>query len=324
MPVIPINSDYSNINQFIDSLFDTDVRTLNSIRRAIQGGGLTMAFSDQNEKIKAVWLAAWRAFNNLPYDEKNFSHCPESDQYLIRFLSRFIYDNNLSMFVPELKYLELDNQSGCPIYQLQGYQQYAFKEGGQVRIQTTESFFDLLLPGAHFVFIQAAEDLPPGVTVESYYQMFKSNADLAPYRRHDPGNSHYTSVLNICGYYAPDIKGNSAPNPCPLLVAYLVGPTVSEITCDPSVYSTFMQLEGWESPYSRHNTDYDTYKKTLWNISTFGACAYSEKRGTTVFLAPGQWQPRTNPDTIMPPYAGAETAQPWLNKNLVRLAAASE
>ena len=39
----------------------------------------------------------------------------------------------------------------------------------------------------------------------------------------------------------------------------------------------------------RHSADYDTHTKTLWNFSTFGACAYSEKRSTPIFLAAEQF-----------------------------------
>ena len=46
---------------------------------------------------------------------------------------------------------------------------------------------------------------------------------------------------------------------------------------------------------------------------------YSEKRGTTIFLAPTEWKPKQNPDTIMPPYAGSETRQRWLNANVICL-----
>ncbi|MDI9654524.1 hypothetical protein QM306_40740, partial [Burkholderia cenocepacia] len=50
-------------------------------------------------------------------------------------------------------------------------------------------------------------------------------------------------------------------------------------------YNTFIQLEGWQAGGSRHNADYATYQQTLWNISTYGVSAYSEKRATSIFLA---------------------------------------
>ena len=65
--------------------------------------------------------------------------------------------------------------------------------------------------------------------------------------------------------------------------------------------------------------DFDTHKATLWNISTYGASIYSEKRGTTIFLAPPGWNPQLRPGgTIMMNYVGADPRQAWLNTALVR------
>lgn len=66
MQVIPINSDYSNIPQFIDSLFDPDVRCLDTLQSAISAGNMSVAFSDQGAEIISVWMAAWQIYNNLP------------------------------------------------------------------------------------------------------------------------------------------------------------------------------------------------------------------------------------------------------------------
>ena len=317
MPVVPIDEDYTNIPQFVESLFNPDVRNVERIQKAIQGEKLTFEFSDQGEKILSVWLAAWEAGNNLPYNRTDFAHCPKADRIVLTFLSHFLARNRLCMYVPILKYV--DPGSSPPVYKLSGYERYRFLKESKWDKDTIRFFLILFMLGAHFVFIEASIDLPVGIKVESYYELLRNSSDLAPYRGKDPGCSHYTSVLNLCGYYVPRIWRNYAPAKCPFLTAYLIGPTDSTITCRPKIYSTFMQLEGWQAITCRHNADYEIHKTTVWNISTYGASAYSEKRGTTIFLSPAQWVPAPNEDTLMSPYAGAETRQPWLRTDLIEL-----
>lgn len=321
MPVVPINNSYSNVPQFIDSLFDPDVRSLDTVESGIRSGAFSTQFAPtETPKILSVWTAAWCVYNGLPFDPGTFAHCQESDRVFLRILSQFFFANKLCLVVPQIALDGIAND--LPTYLLSGYQQYPFVPGGKWDMNVVSQFLNLLVSGAHFVFIQDPIDLPPGVTVPSFYTLFTTSNDFKQYRRHDPGNSHYTSLTNVCGYYIPSIDSNQTPSPsCPFLLALLVGPTDSDVLCNPTTYSTFLQLEGWEATASRHNVDYNTiYQPTLWNISTFGACAYSEKRATTVFLAPQQWVAKTNPDTIMAPYAGAETRQAWLNTKVVKLA----
>lgn len=320
MPVVPINANFTNIPQFINSLFDADVRSASVLTDAIAAGALTAAFSDQLPVILPVWLAAWRQSLGLSYNATDFAHCPASDAAAIGFLAGYIRDNALSLYVPIIDPVRVA-AGQPPVYGLSGYQQCVFQPGGSWDFSVVSDFLELLYHGAHFVAVHAAYDLAYGQSVGALWSLFKNNAALTPYLRHDPGNSHYTSLTNVCGYYVPDITGNTAPSNCPLLVALLCCPTVAEVSCNPSMYNSFLQLEGWEATYSRHNADYAVYKETLWNISTFGACAYSEKRGTAIFLAPGDWAPQPSLGTFMPPYYGAEPAQPWLNTALVQLPA---
>lgn len=318
MPVVPINPDFTNIPAFVDSLFDPDVRAAATITDAIAAGALTVAFSDQLAAILPVWTAAWAQSQGLSYDAADFAHCPASDAAAIAFLADYIGAADLSLYLPTLALA--DAPAGAPpSYTLSGYTRNAFKPGGDWDMTVVTGFLELLYYGAHFVAVHAAYDLAYGQFVDPLWARFRDSSALAPYRRWDPGNSHYTSVTNICGYYVPDITQDTAPADCPLLVALLCAPTVSNVLCNPSMYNSFLQLEGWEAIYARHNADYAVYKETLWNISTFGACAYSEKRGTAIFLAPADWAPQPSLGTMMPPYYGAEPVQPWLNTSLVAL-----
>jgi hypothetical protein len=88
--------------------------------------------------------------------------------------------------------------------------------------------------------------------------------------------------------------------------------------------NTFIQLEGWQNhaPYlwsnKWHGTDYDMHTDTKWNFSTFGGCAYSEKRSTPIFLANGNFPLTINSSTQMPLYDGATSWQPWMNTSLLQ------
>lgn len=120
------------------------------------------------------------------------------------------------------------------------------------------------------------------------------------------------------------MTAETAPNAnCPFILSLLIGRTAWGAVTGNN-HNTFVQLEGWPATGwtgagGRHGVDYQTHGATKWNISTYGACLYSEKRGMTVFLAPPTWIPNVNPGgTIMAPYDGAATAQGWLDRNLVR------
>lgn len=315
MPVVPINDDYSNIPEFVNSLFDTDVRCEDPIRRAIDEGEFLASFSNEGAKIGAVWRAAWRASLGLPYDEAAYNHCPQPDRLVIEFLAEFVNEHNLQMYAPLLSRDSRSEGASPPAYVLHGYS----KEDLCGEESALDSFFLRLLCGAHFVFIQDSKDLPPGTQTGDFYSDFKASDAFAASSRRHPGNSHYTSALNRCGWYAPSVPEKTAPHDCPFLVAYLFCLTDSRILCKPKHYSTFMQLEGWQAINARHTADYELHEQTVWNISTYGACAYSEKRGTTIFLAPEEWKPVPNEDTIMAPYAGAETRQVWLRSDLISL-----
>ena len=51
----------------------------------------------------------------------------------------------------------------------------------------------------------------------------------------------------------------------------------------------------------RHNATDAAYLNTLWNISTYGSCPYSEKRSTPIFIAKSQFDltMHTNDDAAL-------------------------
>jgi hypothetical protein len=323
MPVIPINADFSNVADFINSLFSPDVRSLATLQGAISSGSLSVAFSSEGDKIVDCWQAAW-----LPTQANTASqkYCPREDQRLMQFLRDYIGSNGLSMFVPQLTLAGLA-AGGPPIYELRGYTRLDFQSGGQWDPAVVRQFLQLFMVGAHFVTIHVPQDLPAGAApVTNLYYFFRGGV-LKDLIHGDPADSHYASITSLLGVYFPNTLSAQATNPSPFACACLVGTTIQG--SDPARDgNTFLQLEGWQErrigpipdPSGRHAADFRTYLSTLWNISTFGACAYSERRATAIFLAPPNWPAQVNPITFMPPYAGAYTPQKWLNTSLIRLA----
>src|SRR5690606_22420252 len=185
MPVVPIDADYSNVADFVNSLFDADVRTVEVVQAAIGAGDLTATFSDQGDKLLRVWLAAWQQAQGDPYDPADFDHCPAQDRSLVAFLSAYLRANALSMFLPEITYVG-PSSDGLPIYQLGGYTRQDFVSGAAWQYGTVQAFLELLMLGAHFVVIQDPSDLPNGPSVSSLWADFKSADTLRDDERWDP------------------------------------------------------------------------------------------------------------------------------------------
>lgn len=314
--------DFDNIGAFVERLFDPSVRdpdrVVAQIRGANQGGDLYVSFTADSEAIVDVWIAAWQSASGDPFDAGDLAHCPARDRAALAFLAGYVAANRLGLALPQASY-QGNAGDGVPVYALAGYDRVALLAGGRFDYGGVRRFLRLFLFGAHFVVVANPRDLPPGLVVADLVQAFAQGPLTADTRR-DPGNSHYRHLapVNPNGRYYPDggLPGRM-PAPTPFILSWLVCPTVADLVPDPAKYSAFLQLEGWQAISGRHNADFDTSERTLWNISTYGASAYSEKRALTAFLAPDAWTPRVGGDTLMAPYAGAETRQPWLASKYV-------
>lgn len=229
-----------------------------------------------------------------------------------------------SMWVPNVAY---DGMNGEQLkLRLLGYAPVALQVAGVWQAAAVRQFLTYLAFGAHFVIIQAASDLPPAPPAPRCFYTVFANA-LGGQSRWARAHSHYSGaggLTNLLAAYAYPgvINSEVTPANCPYLTALLIGRTAWGIGGD---YNTFFQLEGWPTTGitgagGRHGADFAAHNATKWNISTYGASVFSEKRGTTVFLAPPAWNPLPNAVTLMAPYAGAKpAAQGWLDPNLVRL-----
>jgi len=229
----------------------------------------------------------------------------------------------LTLWVPQIAYQPGSNPA---VFELSGYLAFPFVDaGGNWIAANVGTFLALLAAGSHLVAISASSDLPAGVSMQAF-DSYMGASGLTTST--DIGNSHYTSLLNTTGRYYLSIGSDFAPAGCGLILSFLYGRTVNNLLASAGSYNTFIQLEGWQAGGSRHNADYATYQATLWNISTYGASPYSEKRATTVFLAPSGWTPQVYQTTLMMPYVGAYaqsngTPQGWLDTAVVTIPAGS-
>ncbi|HBU99705.1 hypothetical protein [Thalassospira lucentensis] len=216
------------------------------------------------------------------------------------------------------------------------------------------AFMELFATGAHFVAINSSVDIPDG-TPPAFLDMFQNHGALHTNTSTTYMHSHYSGAKGLtnigAGYAYPNTVGGSsqetyagwqtdgfwgsifgavggavsdivnadiAPVPCPFVCSLLAGNTSRRAP------NTFFQLEGWPGILSRgfgakgrHGQDFAVHQATKWNISTYGASPFSEKRGTTVFLAPNNWQPQQRV-TTWTSYCGSQTLQGWYDTNLIR------
>ncbi len=319
----------NNVQDFANSMFGPKMRAESLIPAAFDQGTIPYKPADfSGGQIGKIVEAL----------EKSWNDGSGPDSPILNFLKNYIAPAGtaplMQMWVPTLGYIQKTSPSA---YRLGGYRPFALasRAGNAVawNRDAVHDFLQLLVGGAHFVAVSATADFTnqglPYAT-RDLYSLFRESG--LP-QRGDPTSSHYGSLANVTGQYYLDIKSEDAPPGCGFLLALLFGRTVNSTAgAKVGTYNTFMQLEGWPANglgNTRHNADYEAYKKTLWNTATYGACPYSEKRATTVFLAPTPWTPQVYQTTRMMPYVGAYASgkypngktQGWLDTGLVTIPA---
>jgi hypothetical protein len=332
---VPLSADpygsSNNAQDFLNQLFD-DNRNPSTMR----SGALLPPMFDQTtipyapadfsggqiaSTLVPILLDVWNNTDTPP---------PTPDSALLNFLASYIQGGEgqspMTLWIPILSYV---NNTEPAVYTLNGYHEFQLYSQGAWNTTNLRAFLTLLVGGAHMVAISAYNDLNlQGISTSASRSLYEAFRNSGLPQRGDLANSHYaswhTAGGNVTGEYAGTVDGEWAPPACGLLVSLLFGRTVNGMSTDTGQYNTFMQLEGWPAHGTggtRHMADYDAYQQTLWNISTFGAIPYSEKRATTVFLAPPGWTPTNYQTTGMMPYVGAyatgstsdPTPQSWLN-----------
>lgn len=297
-----------------------------------------LATRAEREIIANAWWAAWQSPQQRP------AGCPTSDWRFWRFFRNYVLHNDMALWIP---IIELDgfvqksvdtkiDPSGkviLPRYKLLRYQSVFFATGFTEHEPIIRNFFKLFMSGAHFVVVHSSTDIT-GDPVPSFFDTFNTEFESAI--RAAVGHSHYVATLWgkplpvtalwTASVYPGFITQEQAPATadCPFVPSLLVGSTAHS----GSTPNTFFQLEGWPTlgtftVGARHGKDFISHNATKWNISTYGGCVYSEKRGLAIFLAPrnrANWAaPAPRAGAIMPSYVGAGASKPqaWLDAELV-------
>lgn len=327
----PVQDYPASINPFIKSLFTKDVRSKSIVIGAAGGGHDAVTFADDASRqiILESWLAAWKIYaGETGGDWKDYVR--ENDQNLINFLAGYIKEHHLGLCRRQIVFssASIDPKApGVPFYRNTAYTNQSFfndksewnygtfDETGKPKGDgVVTEFLWLLFHGAHVVVITVDDDGASGFDTgfdSSFNDFFDGDHTSSC-----PGNSHYGGSLGGDDYYL-DI-GEKPPEDPSFILALLVGDTSAGKS------NGFLQLEGWQARTTWsfdggewHNKDYKTHGATVWNISTFGASAYSEKRSTPVFLAQASFPLEIDPQTHMPLYDGAGSLQDWMEPGYI-------
>jgi hypothetical protein len=342
---------YSNINVLVDRMFDPPVRSPQQYVRTAsdmddsdkgesQIAALWMMDRADRELMLATLMEGW-----LNPDD-TYGSCPESDKKFLQFLSSYVRANDMTLWVPHLiKKSTFTNVAkgvtyNAPRYRINAWRQYRLVGPDNDTPWEAENVRRLLLlfaAGAHFVVLQNYGDTK--INSKDFYGAFgKRFGAWTPWggvQNTAIGHSHYRYHHATKGpapslwtaYAYPYITGEKAPKQdCPFICSLVVDTTdwKNKATIDGNEeyldYNSFFQLEGWPGTYvggklglkGRHGDDFALHQATLWNVSTFGLCPYSEKRGTPIFLAPRNYRFQTDDNVMrMPRFAGAREVQSW-------------
>lgn len=327
-------------------------KTIDDSAVIASGATPTVHYADfsggQIANLVAMWQAYWLGTGD----------CPAPDAKLIDTFRNFLQrtDSPPTLWIPRIKYTAMSDPKqdySPPVFELLGYNgaDWYLPVGNGVAAKTwnpgtVQAFLTLLASGAHMVTVSASAD-NAGTYQENYdfYDFFKRTSQGLAHHE-DQGSSHYapSDGVNTSGSYYIEINTEATPYtveyakdgskaPIGTIVAFMTGKTHQTADTTSGGYNGFMQVEGWQAHGglgsgveggARHHGDYQAYGDTYWNISTYGCSPYSEKRATTVFLAPPGWTPNVTSITCMMPYVGAcaesaKTPQHWVQTNLVTL-----
>ncbi len=339
LQIDPANSGrFLNIQEFVDSLFDPDVRTLTPVQTAVSSGYTNFLYCDDNSAslILQSWLAAWQQSVGDSYDANAYARGPSSDRTVIAFLASYIKSHSLCMAVPDLDatnhYSTVDGHS-LRQFKNNGYSWRSFLNSsghwnygtiysndplqlsnGSYSDDTVLSFLYHFLRGAHFVVASTDGDQNNSDGFGTFLNAFVDNCVCK-----STVSSHYADHVNMTCQTYPAISGETEPSSKPLVIACMSGDTTVNYTDNHQ--NSFFQHEGWPAQGvtggDRHMQDYDNHKATLWNFSTYGGCAYSEKRCAPLFLGRSSFSLTLHSDTKMPYYDGARELQDWMHTSLM-------
>lgn len=280
----------NSISRFQDSLFEPAVRDPQRLKTAIEDAhsygdnSVSLISPREREQLRGNLEQAWRHILFSDDDSSapttNFS---PSDYAFLRTLVDYVQHNRIVMYEPRLKldgHTAVDNGSQIT-YRL--YHNREELETGNFSQHTEVGhFLERLLSGSHFVARRAS-----GSNGDFYGLL--GNSAAGDFTRRATGHSHYRRGVALRDglVYPNTVTSDKAPETPSLLSALLIGRTQRRS----SSADTFFQLEGWPARgltgiRGRHGQDFTTHRQTGWNLSTYGASPFSEKRGLAIFLQP--------------------------------------
>lgn len=336
--VVMLAEDYSNTHDFVQSMFATNARTISKIFGAPIPSNptypvdpalpipFTVPFCNTTsfQRLMSVWTSLWQG-GAAPQS------CLNPDRAMLMALADYVKQHLPNLWVPNLTFKgwQVAVADSAPIYYVNGYTRYQLWNGSSWNQTNLKVFLSYFALGAHNVLILDPTDVDEATIIPDFYNYCYDTSSIQANLEQGIWDSHYSGVggqNSGMSYPSTIITNDIVPNPSPLLCALLIGPTVQPFfgtspydngdnRCD------FFQLEGWrqfgQASGGWHNADYTAYEETLWNFATYGACAFSEKRGTALFLAPNGWTPQMQCDTVMPHYLGNLSLQDWEQWNFV-------
>ena len=345
--VVTLAEDYSNTYEFVQSMFATNARGVSTVyaNAADQQTSFTTPTSPPPftggfanwtsiQRIVSLWTSFW--MGGQPAAGQSFL---ATDATMLQSLASYVKTNLPVLWVPQLEFRAWTGAANAskPIYNVMSYQSYnLLNSDGSWNENNVSILMLYFVYGAHIVeVLDPSNPAVQTITPDLYNTLGSTSSPVYSNMGQGIWESHYSGFGGApsgMSYPSQVITSDSVPNPSPLLCAFLVGPTVQPTVpmTNPLGDSTqrcdFIQLEGWrqfgQATAGWHNADYQAYNQTYWNFSTYGVCAFSEKRGTALFLAPAGWQPAAQCSTIMPAYLGALNmgdVNPWMQWNLVNV-----
>jgi len=344
--VVTLAPDCSNTYAFVQSMFATNARSVNTVydnatgpqtayTEATAPPPFTGSFANWSsmQTILSLWTSFW--MGGQPTSSQSFL---DTDAEMLQNLAAYVKANLPCLWVPQLEFRGWSGTASQspPAYYVTGYASYDLLNSDGSWNETNVSILLIyFLYGAHIVeILDPTNPNEQTITPDLYNKLGGTGTSVYSNLGQQDWDSHYSSVGGQdsgMSYPSQVIVYDSVPNPSPLLCAFLIGPTVQPVMFmnplgDSTARCNFIQLEGWrqfgESSAGWHDADYQSYNDTFWNFSTYGVCAFSEKRGTALFLAPAGWQPSQQATTTMPPYLGAlslSNVSPWMQWPLIAL-----
>lgn len=254
------------------------------------------------------------------------------DEAFIHCIRDYIDTNDLRMRVPSFQ-CETKRDDEPSTYEWTADTVSSFKNNdGTWNSATVRRFLELFLAGAHFVVVHSATDVGNDLNIPSFFKEFSNLGTKYT------GHSHYTDGIALTGVNYPTLElvgeeGNTLDEFVDREQAVLLPVVLSDTTTGVKDHNSFFQMEGWRpgrnmfgvTKYEyqhkvlaagyRHGADFATHQKTLWNISTYGASLFSEKRGAPVFLAPNDWMGKQK--HVYTGFKGSDGGHKWFKSDLV-------